>query len=291
MRSEKAPDGAQFTEDGRFWWDAKERQWVLNDPNEIEMELGGDPNPGSYPVASFADVRTAVRIELGTRLHKYQTQVLDAVIAFQAHADRHINELSDHHADVDFSPVVSALGGAMRMIFPSSKELSTFAGLLNLDSQLVDAVKHAQDTTAAAKTRLKSSLDALVEGYIQHSSEAWKASEAKLDDLVEEVLPDLDEKTVTTRPGYIGNVCDYAGVPDPVATGVEQTVRQQLEAEFVGVFERVRAEMYNDRIDTYGMKVNVNQVVRETVEEERKLYKEEGTRAWEHTYEEIEQGL
>jgi hypothetical protein len=289
MRQEKAPDGARRSEDGRFWWDGQHSEWVLDDPHEIEMEMGDD-DPGSYHVATDADVRVALLHEFEQRLHEYQTEVHSAVIAFQAHAARHINELPDHDAEADFSPVASAMGTALRMIF-AARAVAVFTNLLQLDSQLVDAVNAHQSGIAGAQKRLTSALDAFVEAYTQKSADAWQASKANLTGLVEEVLSELDDKTMTVRPEFIKAACDGGGIYDPVATGVHNTVRQQLEAEFVGVYERVRAEIYNDRIDTYGRKVNPDAFERETVEEERKLYKEEGVKAWEHEYELIDPGL
>jgi hypothetical protein len=293
------PANAQLSPDGQWWWDGAQWQPVpqLHDtpgvhvqhgqtPHEIEMPPDGGFNPGSYPVATDAEVRNALLAELGKRLGEHQIATLSALTAFREGAQGHIENLDSGEATYDFGPVVGALETAMKMAFPevgpAIEAIGVTKTLLEFDIAMVQAYDgHADLTMGDAKQKLSNSLHKLVEGYADQSQHAWDKSKAKLPALVEEVLSDLDDKTMTVEPGFIGGVCDYAGVPD--SAGTYQIVRQQLEYDFFGVYEGVRAQLQNakggDHVSQIGWE-------HDAYAEEKRLYKEDGEKAWNEAYDE-----
>jgi len=294
------PANAPLSEDGQWWWDGVQWQPVPEPqavpgvtvqhgqiPKEIEMPPDGDFNKGSYPVATDAEVRNALLIALQTRLHEHQTQVLSAVIAFNEGAQSHIDNLDDGDSDFDFGPVVGALSTAMGLIFPeaeAAKEaLEVFKVIFELEAQTMEGYQRYVDTSLKdAKKRLRNSLHALVQSYTDNSVHVWDAAKAKLPDLVEDVLSDLDDKTMTVQPDFIQAVCDYAHIP--AATGAYDIVRQQLEYEFFGTYERVRADLHNSKLGAdHESPIKWEH---EAHVEEARLYKEDGEKAWEEAYKE-----
>jgi hypothetical protein len=294
------PAGAPLSEDGQWWWDGAQWQAVPEphaipgvivhhgqEPKEIEMPPDGSDNRGAYPVASFPEVRSALTIALQTRLHEHQTQVLSAVIAFNEGAQSHIDTLDDGDSDFDFGPVVGALTTALGLIFPEAAAakvaLDVFKTILTLEAQTLQGYQNYVDTTLKdAKKRLRNSLHALVQSYTDNSVHVWDAAKGKLPDLVEDVLPDLDDNTMTTNPEFIQAVCDYAHIP--AATGTYDIVRQQLEYEFFGTYERVRADLNNSKLGTEHE--SPNRWEHEAHVEEERLYKQDGEKAWEEAYKE-----
>jgi hypothetical protein len=293
------PANAPLSEDGQWWWDGTQWQPVPEphaipgvivhhgqQPAEIEMPPDGDFNKGSYPVASFAEVRTELTKALNDRLHEHQTQVLSAVIAFNEGAQSHIENLDDGESDFEFGPVVGALSTAMGLIFPEAEAakvaLEVTKTIMELSAQTMEGYQRYVDTTLKdAKKRLRNSLHAMVQAYTDNSVHVWDAAKGKLPDLVEDVLSDLDEKTVTTNPEFIEAVCDYAHIP--AAKGTYDIVRQQLEYDFFGVYERVRADLQNAK---GGERESPLRWEHEAHVEEQKLYKEDGEKAWEEAYKE-----
>jgi hypothetical protein len=291
------PAGTQFSEDGDWYWDgtawqATPAEFMRNGvkvhhgqiPKEIEMPPEGDFNAGSYPVANDAEVRSALLTALQMRLHEHQTETLSAVMAFKDGAESHIEQLTDGTAsNYDFGPVVSAVGTAMKLIFPEVKVVSVMVDVISIEATMLQMYNQIADTTLPdAKQRLSSSLHALVQSYVDQSVVAWEGSKKKLPELVEEVLSDLDDKTMTTNPAFIQAVCDYAGIPE--ATGVMVIVRQHLENEFFGVYEFVRADLNNARAGS----IHASDIAweHEAHVEEEKKFDEDGKKAWDEVYKE-----
>jgi hypothetical protein len=293
------PANAPLSEDGQWWWDGAQWQPVPalpaipgvhvqhgQTPHEIEMPPDGGFNPGSYPVATDADVRNALLLELGKRLGEHQVATLSALTAFREAAQSHIDSLDSGEATYDFGPVVGALETATKIAFPevapAIEAIGVTKTLLEFDVAMVQAYDgHADMTMGDAKQKLSNSLHQLVGGYADQSQHAWDASKAKLPDLVEEVLSDLDDKTMTVEPSFIKAVCDYAGIPD--SAGTYQIVRQQLENDFFSVYEGVRAQLENAKGGDHVSQIGWEHDAR--VEEQR-LYKEDGEKAWKEAYDE-----
>ncbi len=293
------PANAPLSEDGQWWWDGAQWQPVPElpaipgvhvqhgqTPHEIEMPPDGGFNPGSYPVATDAEVRNALLQKLGDRLHEHQTATLGALTAFTAGAQIHINELDSGEAAYDFGPVFGALETAFKMVFPETvpaiEAIEVTKTLLEAQVSMVQAYNGQADLTMGdAKQKLTNSLEHLVKSYAESSQHAWMASKQKVPDLAEEVLSDLDDKTMTLEPGFIDAVCDYAGIP--ASTSTYDIVRQQLENDFFGVYEGVRAQLENakggDHVSQIGWEHDAH------VEEQR-LYKEDGEKAWDEAYDE-----
>lgn len=294
------PANAPLSEDGQWWWDGAQWQPVPEphaipgvivhhgqEPAEIEMPPDGDFNKGSYQVASFADVRSALTLALNNRLHEHETQVQAAITAFDKGAEIHIANLDDGDSGADFAPVISALATSMGLIFPEAEAakvaLEVTKTILELEVQTMEGYQRYADTTIKdAKKRLTNSLAAMVQSYADNSIKVWDAAKAKVPDLVEDVLSDLDENTVTTNPDFIEAVCDYAHIP--AAKGTYDIVRQHLEYEFFGVYERVRADLNNstsgrEHASPIGWEHDAHV-------EEAKLYKQDGEKAWDEAYKE-----
>lgn len=296
------PANAPLSEDGQWWWDGAKWQPVPElpaipgvhvqhgqTPHEIEMPPDGGFNPGSYPVANDAEVRNALLAELGKRLGEHQIATLSALTAFREGAQGHIDNLESGEAAYDFGPVVGALETATKMVFPevapALEAVGVMKTLLEFDVAMVQAYDGQADLTMGdAKQKLSNSLHQLVGNYADQSQHAWDAGKAKLPDLVEEVLSDLDDKTMTLEPGFIKAVCDYAGIPD--SAGTYQTVRQQLEYDFFGVYEGVRAQLQNAKGGDHESQIGWEH---DAYVEEQRLYKEDGERAWKEAYDESAQ--
>jgi hypothetical protein len=294
------PADAPLSEDRQWWWDGAQWQPVPEPhaiagvhvqhgvtPHEIEMPPDGDFNRGSYPVATDAEVRSALNTALQMRLHEHQTQVLTAVIAFNEGAQSHIDALDDGKEDFDFGPVVGALTTAMGLIFPEAEAtkqaLEIFKTMTELESQAMEGYQRYVDhSLTEAKDKLRNSVHALLQAYTDTSVHVWDKAKAQLPDLIEDVLSDLDDKTMTVNPSFIDAVCDYAHIP--AATGTYDTVRQHLEYEFFGVYERIRGELNNAKLGTEH--ANLNQWEHDAHVEEAKLYKQDGEKAWEVVYKE-----
>jgi hypothetical protein len=292
------PANAPLSEDGQWWWDGTQWQPVPEPhaipgvhvqhgqtPHEIEMPPDGGFNPGSYPVANDAEVRSALLAELKRRLGEHETAVHSAILAFNEGARNHIETLDAGDAQYDFGPVLGALETAFKMVFPevapAVEAVGVMKTLLEFNVAMIQAYDGQVDMTMGdAKQKLSSSLHRLVQSYTAASQHSWDSSKAKLPDLVEEVLSDLDDKTMTVEPSFIGAVCDYAGIPD--STGTYETVRQQLEYDFFGVYEGVRAQLQNakggDHVSQIGWEHDAHV-------EEKRLYKEDGEKAWDEAYE------
>lgn len=254
---------------------------------EIEMppQYAGEY---SDPQDTEGYVARAVQTMAADRVNLWTTFVLNAVSEFESAANHHIEELEyNHDATYSFDPVLASFASVVIKAFPPTKMATSVISTVMGDIQSSYAQK-LQSGLAGAKVRLHGSVLALVQAARERATLAASTIQEHLPQAVEDAMTWVD--SASTDPDYVSALCAWAGFPLPTRENTVNPVRQALENPFFGVYQAVRAQLYQTQGVAGWDEDQMNPITwqREAVERQRELYRQEGPDAWENAYDEIQ---
>jgi hypothetical protein len=224
------------------------------------------------------------------RMNLWTTFVLNAVSEFESAANQHTEELEyNHDATYSFDPVLASFAAVVIQTFPPTKMASS---IISTVSTVMGDIQSSyeqklQSGLVGAKVQLHGSVVALVQAAREQATRAASSIQERLPQAVEDAMTWVD--SASTDPDYVSAFCDWMGFPLPTRENTVNPVRQALENPFFGVYNAVRAQLYQTQGVPGWDENQMNPITwqREAIERQRELYRQEGPDAWEKAYDEI----
>jgi hypothetical protein len=235
-----------------------------------------------------AAVRSAIFQQAGLRLNTWLTFILNAADEFETNANQHIAEL-EYEADayVEFGPVVKGLTTALAVAFPGGGTgLKVITASIELLVKDFDSSQKSRldGTLKGAKLKLANNVTALVQELRARATRAFPTLDDDLVESIDTALTWVD--SASTNPGFIAAMCDYMGILEPSRENTIAPIRQELENEFFGVYQSVRAELLRE-VGVPGLDDDdLSPTIwgHEARESHDNLYRERGEKAWDDAY-------
>jgi hypothetical protein len=257
-----------------------------------EIEMPPQDARGTYadPHDTQGHVAEAIITKAHQRITDWVTQVTLAVTEFERAANGHIDQLEyDHDAHVEGIGLVQVFITAVESVIPGERAAVEVAKAVGakVAEVIVDGLADAYNSgidgsLASAKLKLHNTVRSLAQAVSVKASHAYDGIDDRLREAVDDAMTWVDSSSMDD--GYIASMVDYMGFVQPTRQNTLDPIRQQLENEFFGMYQKVRFDLEQSAGHHPGG--YANQWEHEAHQYERALYKEEGERAWDDAYKE-----
>lgn len=250
-----------------------------------------DMEPETVQVGTTRSAILSMMTETATRRYGEQlVWVINAVDQFKDHSKPHIEQHLAHlhqNTDIQFMPLIEGFISGITMAIEAAAPEAAAAKWLwetsahflveNLDAQL----EHETSPLASAREKLENGVIAMAAKIREREAHTISNGKSHIAKIVEDGVAHFE--SLSDDHDWIDQTLAYLGFPEPDEATISYPIRQQLEYEFVGLLYRVATELEKDEHPDWDF-LNPDEAEKAGQDHERKLYHDEGTRAWDDAY-------